>query len=73
MGAMNHTKSRITWKRKIGMNWNFENKLFLFLSSDLCHKMITVRITHYSFNEKLCSILDSILTDLLKQYADEIN
>ena len=30
MGAMNHTKSCITWKRKIGMNWNFGNKLFSF-------------------------------------------
>ena len=41
MGAMNHTyKSCITWKRKIKINWNFGNKLFLFISSDSCHKMI---------------------------------
>ena len=27
-------------KCKIGINWNFGNKLFLFISSDSCHKMI---------------------------------
>ena len=35
---MKRTQSCITWKRKIGINWNFGNKLFLFISSDSCHK-----------------------------------
>ena len=39
-GAMNHTQSCITWKLKIKINWNFGNKLFLFISSDSCHKII---------------------------------
>ena len=28
----------LSCKRKIGINWNFGNKLFMFLSSDSCHK-----------------------------------
>ena len=38
MGAMKHTQSCKTWKRKIGINWNFGSKFSWFISSDLCHK-----------------------------------
>ena len=37
-GSNEYTQSCITWKREIGINWNFGNKLFLFISSDSCHK-----------------------------------
>ena len=30
--------SCITWKHKIGINWNFGNKLFVLISSDSCYK-----------------------------------
>ena len=38
MGGMKHTRSCVTWKCKTGINWNFGNKLFLFMSSDSSHR-----------------------------------
>ena len=32
----------LTWKRKIGINWNVGNKLFVFISSDPCHKKMSL-------------------------------
>ena len=46
------------WKRKMGINWNFGNKLFWFTSSDSCHKKMLWK----SLNIPLISCFWSVTT-----------
>ena len=59
-------------KSEIGINWNFENDLFLFTSSDSCHKKDVVRITDYSFKYHTAKIkITPVAHEINPIYAHE--
>ena len=49
-GSTETHKSCKTWKCKIGINWNFGNKLLLFISSDSCHKKALLKSLNIPLN-----------------------
>ena len=46
--AYNHAQL-VNSKHKIVINWNFGNKIVLFVPTNLCHKKEIARITEYPF------------------------
>ena len=45
-------KSCITWKGKIGINWNFGNRPFWFISSDSCQKKMLLESVNIPLSDQ---------------------